>query len=80
MIDFVEMDQLYALCDIVMIVLHGQLILTDIHREKLKHYRNVIRVLASNRINIARKKRTLLAYHSLIPLLIYPVIRLLDED
>ncbi|CAC5362576.1 unnamed protein product [Mytilus coruscus] len=63
MIDFAEMDQLYALCDIVMIILHGQLILTDIHREKLKHYRNVIRALASNRIDIARKKRTLLAYH-----------------
>lgn len=46
MIDFGKMDQFYALCDIVMVVLHGQLILTDIHREKLKHYRNVIRALA----------------------------------
>lgn len=78
MIEFADMDQLNAICDIATDIIQGQLFLANSHRPKLKQYRNVIRALASRNINTARKQRTLLAYHDLIPLLIFPIIPFLD--
>jgi hypothetical protein len=53
----------------VLKILHGRIIINLKHKEKLKDYKNVIRSLASHRISLTRKKRTLLTFYILIPIL-----------
>ena len=79
MIEFITNEQMRVLTEIIVKILRGRLIVNAVHREKLKDYQNVIRFLASNRISLVRKKRTLLTFHQLIPLLIKPVLHLLNE-
>jgi len=79
MIAFITTEQIKALSEIALKILQGRLILSNAHKEKLKDYSRVIRSLASQRISIGRKKRTLLSFHNWIPLLIKPVLYLLDE-
>ena len=79
MIEFADREQLKVLCDIAEKILRGRIIIHRVHRQKLKDYKRVIRSLASHRINIERKRNTLLAFHELIPLLIRSIMHLLDE-
>ena len=79
MVEFITTDQIRALVEIVINILRGRINIHNIHRERLRHYQNVMRSLASRRISVARKKRTFLAFHDLIPLLIQPILHLLDE-
>ena len=79
MIEFISQDQIRTISDIAKKILQGRLSVNNIHREKLKHYKRTIRFLANPRIGANRKKRTMLAFHDVIPLLIKPVLHLLDE-
>ena len=56
MIEFITNDQIRALSEIIMKILRGRLVVSAIHREKLRDYQNVIRFLASHRISPVRKK------------------------
>jgi len=67
------------LSEITLKILQERLTLNNTHKEKLKDYKRVKRSLASHRISVMRKKRTLLTFESLIPLLIKPILHLLDE-
>lgn len=65
--------------DIAKNILDGRLAVNNVHKQKLKQYKRTIRFLASQRINQDRKKRTMLLFHNVIPLLIKPILHLLDE-
>ena len=76
----ISLEQIRAISDIAKNILHGRYVIDNTHREKLRQYRSTIRSLASGRISTSRKKRTMLVFHRVIPLLILPILRLLDED
>ena len=80
MIETTEEERIRTLCDLARNILHGRIYVSNSYKDKLKEYTYVIRSLASSRVDVARKRRTLLAYHKLIPLLIKPVLHLLDES
>lgn len=79
MIESITNDETLAICDIASKILRGRINMITIHWEKLKDYKRVLRSLACPGINVTRKKRTLLAFHTFLPLLIKPVLHLLDE-
>lgn len=79
MIELMGDEETRVICEIALKILHRRIIINLKHKEKLKDYKNVIRSLASHRISLTRKKRILLTFHHLIPLLIKPIIHLLDE-
>jgi hypothetical protein len=79
MLDLMGDEETRVICEIALKILHGRIIINLKHKEKLKDYNNVIRSLASHRISLTRKKRTLLTFHNLIPLLIKPILHLLAE-
>ena len=80
MIQFISQDQIRVISDIAEKILQGRLVVNNVHREKLKHYKRTIRFLANQRISTNRKRRTMLAFHDVIPLLIKPILHLLDEQ
>ena len=80
MIDFISQEQIRAISDIAEKILRGRLNVNRAHRQKLKHYKRTIRFLANSRISANRKKRTMLTFHDVIPLLIKPILHLLDEQ
>lgn len=80
MIDSMSNDEICAMSDIAKNILNGRLSLTNVHKQKLKQYKRTIRFLASQRINLNRKRRTMLVFHNVIPLLIKPIVHLLDES
>ena len=79
-IEFISQDQMYDISDIAEKILQGRLVVNNVHKEKLKHYKRTIRFLANRRIDGNRKRRTMLAFHDVIPLLIVPILHLLDEQ
>jgi len=79
MVEFITTDQIRALTEIVVNILRGRINIHNIHKERLRNYQRVMRSLASQRISVARKTRTWLAFHDLIPLLIQLILHLLDE-
>jgi len=79
MLDLMGDEETRVICEIALKILHARIIINLKHKEKLKDYKNVIRSLASHRISLTRKKRTLLTFHSLIPFLIKPILHLLAE-
>jgi len=80
MIQFISQDQIRVISDIAEQILQGRLVVNNVHREKLKHYKRTIRFLANQRVSTNRKRRTMLAFHNVIPLLIKPILHLLDEQ
>jgi len=80
MIEHISQDQIRVISDIAEKILQGRLVVNNVHREKLKHYKRTIRFLANQRISTNRKRRTMLAFHNVIPLLIKPILHLLDEQ
>jgi len=79
MIEVITIDQIRTLCEITLKILQGRLELSNLHRQKLKDYKRTLRSLVSTRIDHLRKKKILLTFHRIIPLLIKPVLHLLDE-
>jgi hypothetical protein len=79
MIEVITIDQIRTLCEITLKILQGRLDLSNLHRQKLKDYKRTLRSLVSTRINPLRKKKILLIFHKIIPLLIKPVLHLLNE-
>jgi len=79
MIESISQDDICAVSDISKNILEGRLVINYVHRQKLKQYKRTIRFSASPRINTNRKKQTMLVFHNVIPLLIKPVLHLLDE-
>lgn len=79
MIEYMSQDQIRAISDIASRILQGRLIVNSVHRQKLKHHKRTIRFLASQRISLSRKKQTMLAFHDVIPIIIKPIVHLLDE-
>lgn len=77
--EYANQDQLKAICDVAKKILQGSININQFHREKLRQFKDVIRSLSSPQINLTRKKRTLIAFHQLIPLLLHPVMHLFDE-
>ena len=79
MIEVITIDQIRTLCEITLKILQGRLDFGNLRRQKLKNYKRTLRSLASTRINPLRKKKILLTFHKIIPLLIKPVLHLLNE-
>ena len=79
MLELMGDDATRVISEIALSMFNGRIIINLKHKEKLKDYKNVIRSLASHRISLTRKKRTLLTFHILIPLLITPILHLLAE-
>ena len=50
------------------------------YKKKLRRYKDVIRSLASRHVSRSRKKETLLKFHAVIPLIIKPLLQLLDDE
>lgn len=73
-------NQIRAISYLAERILNGSLTINRIHQYKLRQYKNTIRVLANQRISVRRKKQTLIAYHKLLPLLIKPILHLLEEQ
>jgi hypothetical protein len=67
-----------ALSQIAVNILHGNIPITEDYKKKLRRYRDVIRSIASKQVGRARKKQTLLRFHTVIPLLMKPTLPLLD--
>ena len=80
MIEFISPDRIRAISNIAIKIVQGRVAVNNIHRQKLRHYKRTIRFLANQRISTNWKKRTLLAFHDVIPLLIKPILHLLDEQ
>lgn len=80
LIQHAERAQMEALSQIAVNILRGNVSLSEVHKKKLKRYKETIRSLASRRVSLARKRQFLLKYHALVQLLIKPVIPLLDES
>ena len=78
LIQYITDDQLRALSQIALNVLQGNVPITDSYKKKLKRYKDVIRSLASRQISKARKRRALLKFHTVVPLLIKPALLLLN--
>lgn len=78
LIQYITDDQLRALSQIALNVLQGNVPITDSYKKKLKRYKDVIRSLASRQISKARKRRALLKFHTVVPLLIKPALPLLN--
>jgi hypothetical protein len=70
MLELMGDEETRVFCEIALKILHRRIIINLKHEEKLKDYKNIIRSLSSHRISLTRKKRTLLTFHILIPLLI----------
>jgi len=79
MIETMSDDEIHAVSDIAKNILNGRLVVNNVHKQKLKQYKRTIRFLASRMINVNRKRRTMLVFHSVIPLLLKPIVHLLDE-
>lgn len=73
-------DQIQTISHIAYKIYHATLMISIVHRRKLREFRKTIQFLASGRISVSRKRRVLLVYHKLIPLLIKPLLHLLDEQ
>ena len=80
MIEFISPDQIRAISDIAITIVQGRVAVNNVHRQKRRHYKRTIRFLAYQRISTNREKRTILAFHDVIPLLIKPILHLLDEQ
>ncbi|CAC5416580.1 unnamed protein product [Mytilus coruscus] len=80
LIRFTEEEHIQALCDIAKNILQGRITISIAYKQKLKQYKTVIRSLASSRIVMTRKRRMLLTFNHLIPLLIKPILHILDES
>lgn len=78
LIQYITDDQLRALSQIALNVLRGNVPITDSYKKKLKRYKDVIRSLASRQISKARKRKALLKFHAVVPLLIKPALQLLN--
>ena len=79
MIEVITIDQIRTLCEITLKILQGRLDLSNLHTQKLKDYKRTLRSLATTRYNPLRKKKILLTFHKIIPLLIKPVLHLFNE-
>ena len=90
MIEHISPDQIEAISKLASKILQGTLVmlkflfipivvLNNRYKEKLKHYKCTIQFLANQRISTNRKKRTMLAFHNVLPKLIKPILHLLDE-
>jgi hypothetical protein len=75
-----KFHQIRAISDIAIKIVQGRVAVNNVHRQKLRHYKQTIRFLANQRISTNRKKRRMLAFHDVIPLLIKPILHLLDEQ
>lgn len=73
-------DQTDAISNITLLILQGRLVVNNLHKQKLKQYKQTMRCLANPRIGVIRKKRTMQAFHKPLPLLIKSVIHLIDEQ
>lgn len=73
-------NQIDVLSEIALNVYRGVLELSQQHINKLRPYELNIRGLASRSVTHARKKKILTRKHSLIPLLIKPVLHLLHPE
>lgn len=80
MIDLITIKKVQAFSEIASFLLQGRISLPNIHKHKLKDYWLTVRSLAKARISVGRKKRTLHTFHYLLPLLIKPVLSILDEQ
>jgi len=78
LIQYITDEQLRALSQIALNVLQGNVPITESYKKKLKRYKDVIRSLASRQISKARKRKTLLKHHSVVPLFIKPALPLLN--
>jgi len=80
MIEQSSNNQIRAISDIAKRIYNGTIMISLQHRQQLRQLRKTIKFLASGRVRLSRKKRTMLVYHRLIPLLIKPLLNLLDEQ
>ena len=80
MIEQSSSNQIHAISNIARLIYNGTMTISVQHRRKLRQFRKTIQFLVSGRVSVSRKKRTMLVYHSLIPLLIKPLLNLLDEQ
>lgn len=73
-------EQLAALSQIALNTLRGNVPIANAYRKKTRCYKDVIRSLATRHVSRSRKKETLLKFHAVIPLIIKPLLRLLDDE
>lgn len=78
LVRFTEEEHIQTLCDIAKNILQGRITVSIANQQKLNQYKTVIRSISSSRIDMARKRRMLLSFNHLIPLLIKPIIHILD--
>jgi len=78
LVQYITDEQMDALSQIAVNILQGNIPITEDYKKKLRRYRDVIRSIASKQVGRARKKQTLLRFHTVIPLLIRPTLPLLD--
>lgn len=62
LIDLASKDQIDAISEVIENILRGTLVLTQVQKEKLRRYRNCMRLLITKRIPLVKKRTYLQSY------------------
>ena len=73
-------EQIEAISLIASQILNGQILLSRSQSLRLRRHRRVLQSLANTRISINRKRRILLYFHEIVPLLAQQVLLVMDES
>ena len=73
-------EEIRSISAIASKIIQGQIILSQAHNSALHQYRRVLRALVSPRISTRRKRRTLLAFIQIVPILAQQVLVVMDES
>ena len=71
-------EQIRTISLIASKIVNGQIIISPLHNLRLRHYHHILRFLTSQRISINRKRKTLLSFHEIVPLIAQYVLVIMD--
>ena len=72
-------DEIRALSLIASKILQGEITPSHTDQTRLRRCNHVLRALASTTISLQRKRRTLIAFHSVVPILAQQVLAVMHE-
>lgn len=70
LLDTITNEQLKALTEVIHNVLQGNIPLTQVHKNKLRHHKAFLRILGDPKISLARKREALCQKDTIIILLL----------
>lgn len=72
-------DQMTALSQVALNILKGHVTIKSDYIKMLRPYEEIILLLSSHGVSRLKKKKALLSHQALLPLLIKPIIPLLED-